>query len=360
VNPSSLVSVHNEWDDLEEIVVGIVDHARMPRVDVSLQAVEYPESRSASEIPSGPFSPRVLEETAEDLEALVAALQRLGVRVRRPQPEDHSRTFSTPDWETDGFHNYCPRDVLLAIGQTVIEAPMALRSRFLEAFSYKPLLIEYLKSGSRWLAAPRPRLLDSMYDLTDSADGSGRPARGKRVLLQNHEPVFDAANVLRLGRDLLYLVSSSGNELGCQWLQSTLGSEYRVHPCRDLYVHTHIDSTITVIRPGLVVLNPERVNDRNLPAIFERWDKIWSPPMVDIGWEGRLPYSTIWIGMNFLMVTPRLAIIERRQEALIREVEKHGVEVLPLELRHARTLGGGFHCVTLDVRRRGTLEDYSR
>jgi len=25
--------------------------------------------------------------------------------------------------------------------------------------------------------------------------------------------------------------------------------------------------------------------------------------------------------------------------------------VIPLELRHSRTLGGGFHCVTLDLQR---------
>ena len=44
---------------------------------------------------------------------------------------------------------------------------------------------------------------------------------------------------------------------------------------------------------------------------------------------------------------------------LIKELEGHGVEVLPLKMRHARNLSGGFHCVTVDVRRKGQLEDYS-
>jgi N-dimethylarginine dimethylaminohydrolase len=43
---------------------------------------------------------------------------------------------------------------------------------------------------------------------------------------------------------------------------------------------------------------------------------------------------------------------------LIRELEKRGVTVAPARLRHTRTLSGGFHCTTLDIRRTGTLEDY--
>ncbi|RUS93318.1 hypothetical protein DSM106972_096740 [Dulcicalothrix desertica PCC 7102] len=40
------------------------------------------------------------------------------------------------------------------------------------------------------------------------------------------EPAFDAANVLRLGKDIFYLVSDSGNKYGAKWLQTFLGNEY--------------------------------------------------------------------------------------------------------------------------------------
>jgi glycine amidinotransferase/scyllo-inosamine-4-phosphate amidinotransferase 1 len=33
-------------------------------------------------------------------------------------------------------------------------------------------------------------------------------------------------------------------------------------------------------------------------------------------------------------------------------LEQHKFTVIPQELRHSRTLGGGFHCVTLDTRRK--------
>jgi N-dimethylarginine dimethylaminohydrolase len=39
-------------------------------------------------------------------------------------------------------------------------------------------------------------------------------------------------------------------------------------------------------------------------------------------------------------------------------LESKGLTVVPLKLRHSRMMGGGFHCVTLDIRRRGQLESY--
>jgi glycine amidinotransferase/scyllo-inosamine-4-phosphate amidinotransferase 1 len=43
----SLVNVHNEWDPLEEIIVGTAVGARVPRADRSVFAVEYGASTTA-------------------------------------------------------------------------------------------------------------------------------------------------------------------------------------------------------------------------------------------------------------------------------------------------------------------------
>ena len=114
-----------------------------------------------------------------------------------------------------------------------------------------------------------------------------------------------------------------------------------------------------MLRPGLVVINPERVNQDNLPKIFQSWDKIWFEDVVDIGSEFEPPMSSKWIGMNFFMVRPDLALIEEKQVPLMKILEKHGINSIPLRLRHPRALGGGFHCVTSDVRRTGKLERYT-
>jgi N-dimethylarginine dimethylaminohydrolase len=51
-------------------------------------------------------------------------------------------------------------------------------------------------------------------------------------------------------------------------------------------------------------------------------------------------------------------VVDKDQTALIKLIEKHGVDVIPLKLRHSKMLGGGFHCITLDTRRAGKLERY--
>ena len=340
----------NEWDPLEEIIVGNPLQARFPTADPSTRLAEFSD-RSIREIPQGPFPHRIIEETEEDLNGFVEVLQKLGVTVRRPETWPHDVKFSTIHWESKGFYNYCPRDIMLVIGNHIIETPNVMRSRFQETFSYRTILIEYLKSGAKWYSAPKPMLLDSLFDVDL-----------KRPTPRDDEPAFDAANVLRLGRDLIYLVSSTGNEMGGQWLQTVLGDGYRVHFLKDVYYGSHIDSTLVALRPGLMLCNPDRLTDDTLPEILKQWEVIYSPPMENTDRYDadylRKSIGSNWIDMNLLSINPNLVVVDQDQSALIKLLEKHGLDVIPLKLRHSKMLGGGFHCVTLDVRRNGTLERY--
>jgi glycine amidinotransferase/scyllo-inosamine-4-phosphate amidinotransferase 1 len=343
-----VVSAYNEWDPLEEVVVGSAIAARIPRAERSIMTMDYHGVGDAANLFSGHYPREAVEQTEEELQALCDALTDLGVMVRRPAVADPEAVVRTELWETEGYFDHAPRDCVLVVGDLMIEVPMVIRGRVLKQNLYKQLLIEYFNAGARWLAAPRPLLADEMY----------RPEKPEGERLANLEPCFDAANVLRLGTDLLYMVSDGGNEMGARWLQSAVGSDYTVHVSRSLYTSAHVDTTIVPLRPGLVLLHPERVTEDNLPPIFASWDKIWCPDMVDLGYAGSYPINSVWIGMNILSVSPDLVVVDRRQTDLIRELEAKKIDVLPLQLSHARTFGGGFHCATLDIRRTGTLETY--
>jgi len=346
----SVVWSCNEWDQLEEVIVGNPLRARYPTADRSTQLAEFPD-RSLEEIPQGPFPQKIIEETEEDLSEFIAVLERQGVTVKRPETWPHEATFSTIDWESHGFYNYCPRDVMLVIADHIIETPNVIRSRAQETFSYRAMMVDYLKSGARWYSAPKPMLLDSLFE-----------ADPNKPTPRNDEPAFDAANVLRLGQDLIYLVSGTGNELGGQWLQTILGDKFRVHFLKDVYYGSHIDSTFVALRPGLILCNPARINDDTLPDILQQWEVIYSPPMENSGgYDADYLSKSIgskWIDMNLFSINPNLVVVDKDQTALIRLLEKQGVDVIPLKLRHSKMLGGGFHCITLDIRRSGTLEQY--
>ena len=116
----------------------------------------------------------------------------------------------------------------------------------------------------------------------------------------------------------------------------------------NFYSGVHIDSTITPLREGLVVLNASRVNQVNCPKAFDGWEKLWVNDVVAQDFY-QYPYASKWIAMNMLVVDQHTVIVDRHQTELIKTLESYKFTVIPLELRHSRTLGGGFHCVTLDL-----------
>lgn len=345
----SSINVHNEWDPIEEILVGTPLHAAMPYEDKGFQAIQQASHDLFDALLPGSIPQKIIDETEEDIQIFIRELHKANIHVRRPEPINFTEKIKTLDWEAEHYFSYCPRDILLTIGETIIETPNVFRSRYFETAGYKNILIDYMKSGSKWISAPKPRLLDDIYNGSDRSI----PA------LRNLEPVFDAANILRMGKDIIYLVSDSGNELGCKWLQIILGNEYRVHPCRNLYSSMHIDSTISLLKPGLALINPSRVHENNLPIPLKNWDLLICPEMIEYKYSDLGTFSTPWLGMNLLMLAPDLAVVDKHQLPLIKLLEKNKITTIPLALRHGRTLGGGFHCITLDVRRKGKLEDYA-
>ena len=55
--------------------------------------------------------------------------------------------------------------------------------------------------------------------------------------------------------------------------------------------------------------------------------------------------------MNMMSINENLIVLEENQHSLRKELEKYNIDCAMLPTRHQRTLGGGFHCVTLDLER---------
>jgi glycine amidinotransferase/scyllo-inosamine-4-phosphate amidinotransferase 1 len=107
------------------------------------------------------------------------------------------------------------------------------------------------------------------------------------------------------------------------------------------------------LREGLVMLNASRVNKDNCPRAFDYWEKIWVTDEMIVPQDFyEYPYASKWIAMNMLVLDPETVILDAAQTQLITVLKRHGIDSIPLTLSHSRTLGGGFHCVTLDTRRR--------
>lgn len=344
------INSHTEWSDLKEIIVGRCEYAQVPRIkEKDIHSVDYANYDSIEDLPGGLYPSKIIEETVEDLDVFSSQLSALGIKVYRPNVTDHRLVHSTNEWRSDGYYSYCPRDSMLIIGDILIETPMPLRARYFETFVYRDILKKYLKNGSKWIGAPKPQLLEELYDRSDLDKNT----------LTEFEPAFDAANVIKCGKDIFYLVSNSGNNLGAEWLKIILGQDYNVHVLTDVYAHVHLDTTIMPLCPGTVLLNPSRINQKNLPKYFRNWKKIWAEDPVDTPFEEHWAPASPWLGMNILSINEKLIAVEERQINLIRQLETNGFDVMPVKLRHCRTLSGGPHCITLDTVRNDSLEDFS-
>jgi glycine amidinotransferase len=69
-------------------------------------------------------------------------------------------------------------------------------------------------------------------------------------------------------------------------------------------------------------------------------------------------FSSSWVSMNLLSLDERTVIVERQEEPLIELLTRRGFRCILVDFRHVYSLGGSFHCVTLDIRRRGGNQSY--
>ncbi len=312
----------NEWSQLKKVLVGTASGAKIPEFDVSLRTINYADKTDSSSIPpAGAYPQWILDEANEDLEQFCDVLKQAHVEVVRPENTNPA------------YYNYCPRDTALIYGDTAYAAPMPVQARRNEYYAYAHHLTNIVDLQQPYI--------EQLYN----TQCIGNP---DILALTNVAPAFDAANVLRANEDLLYLVSNSGNQAGAELLQQHVDA--RVHLLEGVYSYMHIDSTLAFLREGLLLANPSRIKNANmLPAPFNTWDIIWCADPVDIGHAPGYCNASVWVGMNLFSINETTVVVEQSQTALARQLEQHGVDVALLPCRHQRTLGGGWHCVTLDL-----------
>jgi glycine amidinotransferase/scyllo-inosamine-4-phosphate amidinotransferase 1 len=301
-----MISSYNEYSTLKRIMVGDAARANWPTTDPVFRSEAARTLWKHTPLPSGPVPEHIIHETNQDLQGLCSILAAHGVEVVRPDAFDFQAH--------DGLYNYCPRDRFIVHGSTIIDPAMMYPCRDQEYQCYMDILAD----ADRIVHMPR-----------------------------NTGMVLDAANVLRIDQNRwLFLESDSGNRAAYEWLCAQL-PEVDIELC-NFYAGVHIDSTVVVLRDGLVLLNGSRVNKSNCPQVFHDWDKIYVDDVVPQKFY-QYPYASKWIALNMLSINANTVIVDAAQSKLIQTLESHGLTVIPHTLRHSRTLGGGFHCVTLDL-----------
>ena len=185
-----------------------------------------------------------------------------------------------------------------------------------------------------------------------------REGEQQRFLPTEFEPLFDAADFIKCGRDLFVGRSGCCNQTGIEWVRRHLGPEFRVHEVELYDTHPmHLDATFYPLAPGKLLINPERIT--KVPDMFGEagWEVLTCPqPQMP---ETHPMYNcSRWIMMNVLMLDERRVIVSKGEDNYIRTLKRWGFEPIECPFWDFETIGGGFHCATVDIRRRGSLQSY--
>ena len=361
------VNSHNEWDTLEEIVVGDGFPDKFPGMDYTFRLFFHDNlwEHRDYEFDNGCITHKHISEHREDLEKFVSLLESLDVTVRRPKVLKKVHKVKTPAWESTIHPALNVRDMAMIVGDTIIETPPTLRYRWFENDLLHHLFLEYFKSGCKWVQAPKPIMTDNSFELANIDQDTGAQKfyetfKSKDNYLDcGHEIMFDAANCVRMGKHILMNVGNENQRLGAQWLRDTIGEEYTVWeaPITD----SHIDSSFLPLRPGLAIIMRPIVKDL-LPKALQKWDLIHIPMRMrdseDLKRQG-IKLASPRIELNFLSINPNLIICHSQYEKILNDkLKKYNITAIGSPFRHCELFSGAHHCTTLDIRRKGKLENY--
>lgn len=361
-----IVNSHNEWDQLEEVIVGDGFPTDLPLLDYSFKLFFHENlyKTKAYEFGKQSISKRHCEEHSEDIEKFAALLQSLGVNVKRPKKTKNIEKVKTPIFESTIHPALNVRDMAMVVGNTIIESPPTCRFRYFENNLLHHLFLDYFKNGCKWVHSPKPLMTDNSFDLSWINESNGKQYYIDSKQKENYfdcgyEIMFDAANCMRIGSHILMNVVNENQRLGAIWLQNTLGEKYKVltAPLAD----SHIDSSFLPLKPGVAIITKEFIKDR-LPKELQSWDLIHIPMRErseqEINKQG-IKLASPRIELNVFSISKELIICHPQYEKELNKIlKKYNIEAIGTPFRHCEIFGGAHHCTTLDIRRKSKYENY--
>lgn len=373
-----MYSVYQHWDPLKVCVVG---RSYPPEF---YSWIKVPHVRSLFE--------KIAIETEEDYQNIIKKLQEFGVKVLRPElPADplvNGKYVPPP---------MTPRDHTVMIGDT-----------FYTQFGNTDHLIKVFYNSVKDISWPDCNNLIEFNNLPDYIQHECKnvheidqhvfkPSPYSNIVehIKKHgnvvktpeSQVINGAMISRIGKDLYF-----GTEY---YTQDTSDLEEKIAQefpeTRNHIVNTggHSDGTFCPVCPGLIISLKDVPTYANtfpgwevvyLPG--QSWTKVqsflelkeknkgkwWIPgfendqAVIDLveNWLGH------WTGyveetvfdVNMLIIDPKNVIVFNYNKQVFDALDRYGITPHIVPFRHRYFWDGGIHCVTSDLHREGTMQDY--
>ena len=213
----------------------------------------------------------------------------------------------------------------------------------------------------------------------------------KFVKENGNEIVYDqyinTASITRLGVDLYFALNNIINKVNednfvKKW--EKLFPEYNIHP---VSVPGHSDGSFCPVKPGLIIsLRDAKFYEETFPGWEvvtlegESWHKVkpfmdkkkktrgryWVPDADDSFYDFVNEWMDDWVtyveetvfDVNMLVIDEKNVVCNNVNEKVFDAFERHGVTPHIVNFRHRYFWDGGLHCITSDIDRDGTRNNY--
>jgi len=363
------VNAWTQWGDLDTILVGHANHACFPPSTAGFRPeLNDPEIAKWLPWPEGRKSMEVTDAANRELDNLTAVLQEEGIKVLRPDSMDWHASVKTPFFDVPNqYCSTCARDSLITIGNIIMEAAMSRRDRYFEALSFRSVIRHLWDNDPEllWKSAPKPMLSDDSFNdewWNQKEEERYTKMHDYNFCITEKDILFDAADIMRAGRDIFVQLSCTCNQAGIDWLSRELKPHgIRVHTVKFPYdlAPSHLDCTFQLLRPGLVMTNPERPIAPEDAVIFKNngWEFV-DAPQPNVEERPLFSQSSKWLSMNILPLGRNKIVVEEQEvdtQGLLRSL---GFQVIPVPFRNVYEFGGSLHCATWDISRTDSMEDF--
>lgn len=371
-----MYSVYQHWDPLKVCVVG---RSYPPEF---YSWINVPHVRSLFE--------RIAIETEEDFQGIVKKLQEFGVSVMRPELPENSYIggkYLPPPMT--------PRDYMIMIGNTFYKGYQHnIKNAYADVAdpswpacnSYEEFLClpQHIQDECNQIHhfAEYQKFYSSYDHIFNHIE-----QQGNRIVCKPEISPAPGAFITRVGNDLYFGTNSYNQDQSAyKKLIEQEFPDYRTH-----IVNTggHADGTFCPVCPGLIV------SLRDVPTYadtFPDWEVVYLPnqswskvePFLKLkqknagkwwipGFEDdQAVINTVesWLGhwtgyveetvfdVNMLIVDPKNVLVFGYNKQVFDAFERYGITAHIVPFRHRYFWDGGIHCVTCDLHREGSMQNF--
>jgi hypothetical protein len=366
-------SVYQHWDPLKVCLVGKTYSPEF------YSFIKNDRVRSVME--------RIARETEEDYQKLVDLLESFGVKVFRPTLSDNHE-----DYLINGKilpPPMCPRDWTIMLGDKFY-----FKSQFVNTGGTDGFRPEYVPPADKIMWA----------EMLENVAGQGNTIINDIQVIDPPKDTdllrwFNSATTTRIGRDLYFgtnkgwwnsdkvLDRFKGQAL--ESLRKNYQTQFPDYRCHVIDTLGHADGTYSPVVPGLIISGYKVSTYADTYPGWEvlhipksSWDSIkpflelknknrgkwWVPgqELNDEFTEFVESWIDNWIGyveettfdVNMLVIDQKNVACCQYNKEVFDKFSEYGITPHVVNFRHRYFWDGGLHCITSDIHREGTMQDY--